>query len=951
MSLFDKFRYDGKRVLVVGGATGMGAATAELALDAGAEVVVMDFAKVKLSGVKSIQLDLADKASIEGAVDECGGPVHALFACAGVADGTPGIERINFIGHRHLIDRAIARGMLGRGSAIGFISSAAGLAWRTNLPKLVEFLDIADFDAAAQWAREHEMANYMWTKQTICAYVSARGDVAAETGDPDQRPLPGPDRHAARTGQQGHVARVRRRLPRRGGHRARDLARAGVSPRVPVQRRGVGDHRDYRDQRRRLPQRGNHRGRSRLRPRSPSSSWPLEIRPWTWRCPRSRSSSATRSRSCSPPSRAPSAYAQRSRRASTRRSGRRWPRPARSASASPRRRAAAGAGLLDAVLLAEQAGRHLASAPIVEGGRRERAARALERPPRARDAAPHARRHGRAHARAAQPCARARRSSSRAARSPTPCVGLDGDALVLVTRGDEPTPALAEPRREPRRAVETRRRAARRRAASCSRPAPRRTRLYGAALEEWRAAHAPPRSPAWRGARSRSPPTTRAARTVRPADRRVPGHRAPARRRRDRRRRCAPAHVVRGLVDRARAARRRRRWCRSASRGRRAPRRARSRARCTRTAATASRSSTTSSSTTAAGRPGRSRRRPARLFVLGAERRWDGAAGVALPAPATRTSSSASAHRPRRCARGARASSRSTSRPSCARACTSAGTATTRDSSASWPRPGSCFPPGRASTAAGRRDPWQAAVIREEFERAGWSTHAIGTTGMVADDRARVRRARSSSARCCRASSRGEAVMRLGYTEPASGSDVAAAQTRAVRDGDHWVIDGQKMFTSGARPRAVRLPAHAHRPERRQAQGTHDVPRAARHARASRSSPIAHALRRAHQRDLLRGVRVPDRYRVGEVNGGWTVLAYALEIEHARRLGATGVAAPRARRGAAALGRSANGRWCRPARARACSARRRCTRRCRRARPSRRSGPASRAVPLAARAR
>ena len=51
MSLFDAFRFDGKRVLVVGGATGMGAAAAELALDAGAEVVVMDFADVKLTGV------------------------------------------------------------------------------------------------------------------------------------------------------------------------------------------------------------------------------------------------------------------------------------------------------------------------------------------------------------------------------------------------------------------------------------------------------------------------------------------------------------------------------------------------------------------------------------------------------------------------------------------------------------------------------------------------------------------------------------------------------------------------------------------------------------------------------------------------------------------------------------------------------------------------------------
>jgi NAD(P)-dependent dehydrogenase (short-subunit alcohol dehydrogenase family) len=44
MTLFDAFRYDGKRVLVVGAASGMGAAVAQLVRDAGAEVVVMDIA-------------------------------------------------------------------------------------------------------------------------------------------------------------------------------------------------------------------------------------------------------------------------------------------------------------------------------------------------------------------------------------------------------------------------------------------------------------------------------------------------------------------------------------------------------------------------------------------------------------------------------------------------------------------------------------------------------------------------------------------------------------------------------------------------------------------------------------------------------------------------------------------------------------------------------------------
>ena len=172
MSVFDGFRYDGKRVVVVGGATGMGAATAELALDAGAEVVVMDFAEVAIDGVKSIHVNLADKSSIDAAVDACGGPVHALFSCAGVADGTPGIHKINFVGHRHLIDRMRASGMLSRGSAIGFISSAAGLGWEANLDLIKELLAIHDFDAAAKWIEDQGKADYYWSKQFICAYVA-----------------------------------------------------------------------------------------------------------------------------------------------------------------------------------------------------------------------------------------------------------------------------------------------------------------------------------------------------------------------------------------------------------------------------------------------------------------------------------------------------------------------------------------------------------------------------------------------------------------------------------------------------------------------------------------------------------------------------------------------------------------------------------------------------------
>jgi NAD(P)-dependent dehydrogenase (short-subunit alcohol dehydrogenase family) len=192
MTLFDAFRYDGKRALVVGGASGMGAATAELVQDAGAEVVVMDVADITLPGAKAIQANLADAASIEAAVDECGGQVDALFSCAGVADGTPGIERINFVGHRHLIDRLLAERMLPPGSAIGFISSAAGLGWEANLPELNELLDTPDFEAATRWVHDHGKADYMSMKQAICAYVARQAFPLLKEGIRINAICPGP---------------------------------------------------------------------------------------------------------------------------------------------------------------------------------------------------------------------------------------------------------------------------------------------------------------------------------------------------------------------------------------------------------------------------------------------------------------------------------------------------------------------------------------------------------------------------------------------------------------------------------------------------------------------------------------------------------------------------------------------------------------------------------------
>ena len=192
MQLLNAFGYHGKRALVVGGATGMGRAVAELVQAAGAELVVMDYLPVELPGATFVQVNLADQSSIDDAVEACGGKVDALFSCAGVADGTPGIEKVNFIGHRHLIDQLLAHDMLTPGSAIGFISSAAGLGWESNLEQLNELLDTPDFDTAVDWVHEHGKADYYTSKQAVCAYVARHAMPLLKRGIRINAICPGP---------------------------------------------------------------------------------------------------------------------------------------------------------------------------------------------------------------------------------------------------------------------------------------------------------------------------------------------------------------------------------------------------------------------------------------------------------------------------------------------------------------------------------------------------------------------------------------------------------------------------------------------------------------------------------------------------------------------------------------------------------------------------------------
>ena len=127
---------------------------------------------------------------------------------------------------------------------------------------------------------------------------------------------------------------------------------------------------------------------------------------------------------------------------------------------------------------------------------------------------------------------------------------------------------------------------------------------------------------------------------------------------------------------------------------------------------------------------------------------------------------------------------------------------------------------------------------------------------------------------------RGEHVWCELFSEPGAGSDLASVQTRAVRDGDTWVLDGQKVWTSGAQHSDFAACLARTDPDRPKREGITmfvvDM-----HTPGITVRPLRQMTgRRALQRGLPRrraGAR-RQRHRVN-VNGGWRVARTMLAFE------------------------------------------------------------------------
>ncbi len=173
---------------------------------------------------------------------------------------------------------------------------------------------------------------------------------------------------------------------------------------------------------------------------------------------------------------------------------------------------------------------------------------------------------------------------------------------------------------------------------------------------------------------------------------------------------------------------------------------------------------------------------------------------------------------------------------------------------------------------------YAVTAARDAFEEEGWNNPVAGVAQMVAlimhrfgsDELKRDVLAKVMS---------GDAICSLGYSEPGSGSDVFAAQCRAIPDGNGWKIEGTKMWTSGANLTDYVLMLTRTNPEAPKHKGltmfivplkAEGVTVQAVHTFMDERTNIT----------FYDGVKIPDSWRLGDVDGGARTMAASLELEH-----------------------------------------------------------------------
>ena len=183
----------------------------------------------------------------------------------------------------------------------------------------------------------------------------------------------------------------------------------------------------------------------------------------------------------------------------------------------------------------------------------------------------------------------------------------------------------------------------------------------------------------------------------------------------------------------------------------------------------------------------------------------------------------------------------------------------------------------RAVPGLGKGDPVELYVLFNELEKAGVPYDGLAISLMIAGVVTAVG-TDEQKARILPSIVSGEAAVCMGYSEPDNGSDLATIKTRAVRDGDEWVINGAKMWTTMAHEARwlilltrtdTDLPPHKGLTMFILPMDTPGITVDPVHTMATERTNATY----------YDDVKVGEEAVLGEVNGGWGTMMVALSFE------------------------------------------------------------------------